>query len=269
MEKQSKTDWTLLRVIVFLGALVLVLCGIARKCNGAEQPPLPSLARIAFDAGKQSYQAQRYAEAAAYWSKAYDLTADPALLFNIGQAYRLAAQNEQAIMFYRRFLRTAAPDAPNRDAAEAKLELLQIMQLKAPSQVARAAKDDPIDLRITTYNEHATPKTSPAPATTPTHIVDEKYLIAGVVATSVFALTALAFSFDAHNTYGTLADTCGKTPVGCTADQRGDVTSSANWATAFWIGTALIGGATGTALILDYQHTHSTQEASISLAGRF
>jgi hypothetical protein len=64
-------------------------------------------ARVAYDLGN-------YDEAASRYEAAYRLVQDPALLYNIGQAYRLAGRTEKALAAYKGFLRTAPPEDPNR-----------------------------------------------------------------------------------------------------------------------------------------------------------
>src|SRR5713101_4490725 len=71
-------------------------------------------ARVAYDLG-------RYDEAASFYEGAYRLVQDPPLLFNIGQAYRLAGRAEKALAAYKGFLRTAPPDDPNRRVVEARI----------------------------------------------------------------------------------------------------------------------------------------------------
>ena len=55
---------------------------------------------------------------------AYELTHAPALLFNLAQASRLARKHEDALHFYRGYLR-ASPDAANRVDAEKFIDELE------------------------------------------------------------------------------------------------------------------------------------------------
>src|SRR3954469_19888538 len=66
-------------------------------------------ARVAYNLGN-------YDEAAARYEAAYRLVQDPALLFNIGQAFRLAGRTDKALAAYKGFLRTAPAGDPNRPA---------------------------------------------------------------------------------------------------------------------------------------------------------
>lgn len=68
-----------------------------------------------YGAGEKKYVAGDYAGAARDFLKAYELDADPAYLFNIAQAYRLAKDCANAATYYRTFL-DSVPDAPNAGA---------------------------------------------------------------------------------------------------------------------------------------------------------
>jgi tetratricopeptide repeat protein len=81
-------------------------------------------ARVAYDLGN-------YDEAASRYEAAYRLVQDPALLYNIGQAYRLAGRTEKALAAYKGFLRTAPPDDPNRAPVEGRIAELE-RGLRAP-----------------------------------------------------------------------------------------------------------------------------------------
>jgi len=77
-----------------------------------------------FQKGTIHFDLGRFREAAKEYEEAYTLKSDPALLFNIGQAYRLAHENEKALHAYRSYLRYV-PDAPNAKVVEAQIEALQ------------------------------------------------------------------------------------------------------------------------------------------------
>src|SRR6185436_1763811 len=68
-----------------------------------------------------AYNLGNYDEAATQYEASYRLVQDSALLYNIGQAYRLAGRQEKALAAYKGFLRTAAPDDPHRTAVEARV----------------------------------------------------------------------------------------------------------------------------------------------------
>jgi tetratricopeptide (TPR) repeat protein len=63
-----------------------------------------------------AHEAKNYDTALALYMEAYQLVPHPALLFNIGQAYRLAGNLDQAELYYRRYLERD-PDGPNASLA--------------------------------------------------------------------------------------------------------------------------------------------------------
>jgi tetratricopeptide (TPR) repeat protein len=82
------------------------------------------LARQHFEAGSKLYDLGKFDDAAHEYEEAYKAKSDPALLFNIGQAYRAAGKSQDAIVAYKAFLRNA-PDAPNRADVEGHIAKLQ------------------------------------------------------------------------------------------------------------------------------------------------
>ncbi len=83
-----------------------------------------SAAREHFRKGSVLYDLQRYSEAAREYEMAYEAKDDPALLFNIAQAYRLGLEYQKAIGYYRAFLRRN-PNAGNRDEVLARIAEMQ------------------------------------------------------------------------------------------------------------------------------------------------
>jgi tetratricopeptide (TPR) repeat protein len=81
-------------------------------------------ARQHFEQGSSLYDLGKFREAAREYEEAYKLKNDPALLFNIGQAYRGAGADREAVTAYRSYLRKV-PDAPNRGEVEAHIARLQ------------------------------------------------------------------------------------------------------------------------------------------------
>ncbi|MGZ3427783.1 MAG: tetratricopeptide repeat protein, partial [Polyangia bacterium] len=66
------------------------------------------------------YELGAFDDAIVEFKRAYELTSAPGLLFNIAQVYRMKKDAEQAVYFYRTYLRLM-PDAPNRADVEALL----------------------------------------------------------------------------------------------------------------------------------------------------
>ena len=82
------------------------------------------LARQHFEDGSRLYDLGKFREAAHEYEEAYKYKPDPALLFNIGQAYRAGGDANEAVTAYKSYLRRM-PEAPNRREVEAHIEKLQ------------------------------------------------------------------------------------------------------------------------------------------------
>jgi outer membrane protein assembly factor BamD (BamD/ComL family) len=100
---------------------VLSACAIARAdgnvTNNAE-------ARRHYDEGSTAYSLGDFTHAAEEYKAAYKAKPDPAFLYNIAQAYRLANDAPNALFFYRSFLHNL-PDAPNRQEVEDRIAKLE------------------------------------------------------------------------------------------------------------------------------------------------
>jgi tetratricopeptide (TPR) repeat protein len=84
----------------------------------AEEPSLVQAeAEQHFHVGMRSYNLGDFAAAIREFRRAYELTEEPGLLFNLGQASRLNKQPERALHYYQTYLRLM-PDAPNRSDVE-------------------------------------------------------------------------------------------------------------------------------------------------------
>jgi tetratricopeptide (TPR) repeat protein len=68
----------------------------------------------AYREGQRQYDLNDFAKALDLFKRAYTLYDEPALLYNIAQCYRQLGDEEQAIKFYKSYLRRM-PSAPNRD----------------------------------------------------------------------------------------------------------------------------------------------------------
>jgi tetratricopeptide (TPR) repeat protein len=110
-----------------LRALVLIVAvaAVARP-SFAEGVDDVQSARDHFAVGKRLYDLGRFADAAREYEAAYQAKDDPALLFNLGQAYRLAHDARRALLAYRSYLRNVS-DAPNRAEVEAHIAELQAL----------------------------------------------------------------------------------------------------------------------------------------------
>ena len=57
-----------------------------------------------YERATRAYDIQKYQEAVEEYQRAYEIGGDPAMLFNIAQAYRLNDQFSEAMRFYKRYL---------------------------------------------------------------------------------------------------------------------------------------------------------------------
>jgi tetratricopeptide (TPR) repeat protein len=142
------------------GAIVVGLLLIASA--GRAQVDDVSAARQHYLKGTREYDLGHYLEAVKEYEAAYKAKDDPALLFNIAQAYRLAGKNENAIRAFKSYLHRV-PRAPNRAEVETRIAELQ----KAVDQQARA-KEGPPEGTLQPQPEKAPPpKTKPHETPTP------------------------------------------------------------------------------------------------------
>lgn len=107
----------------------------------------------------RSYELGAYDDAIKEYAEAYRLKDDPAILYNMAQAHRLAEHHAEALRLYRMYL-IKVPDAPNRAEVASKIETLQKL-----IEDQKRAKTLPPD---TTLPRVETPqRVEPAPAPQP------------------------------------------------------------------------------------------------------
>jgi tetratricopeptide (TPR) repeat protein len=113
-----------------LAALVLLAVPAGNAPARAQTaPPADSASRAREHAaqGRRLYDLRRYDEAIPQFEQAYRLDNDPAHLYNIAQAHRLANHVPEAIAGYRAYL-DRLPDAPNRRDVEGRIAELSASQ---------------------------------------------------------------------------------------------------------------------------------------------
>jgi tetratricopeptide (TPR) repeat protein len=96
---------------------VLMLAGSAAAQDAAS-------AREHYQKGTTFYDLGRYDDAIKEFEAAYQIKNDPALLYNLAQSHRLAGNAEQALHFYRTYLRRV-PNAKNRTEIEGRIAALE------------------------------------------------------------------------------------------------------------------------------------------------
>jgi tetratricopeptide (TPR) repeat protein len=104
------------------------------QAPAAEEPPPPARATLDGDVdahvalGHRLSKIGRYEDAIDEFRRAYELRADPRLMYEIGELYRRLGAADQARFYYERYLATAstppAPSDPDRKVVEDKLAAL-------------------------------------------------------------------------------------------------------------------------------------------------
>jgi tetratricopeptide (TPR) repeat protein len=124
-----------------------VVCGLAISAARAEPAAERRIgekerqrARALYDEGARHYNVAEYPAAIEAWKSAYLLSGDPKLLFDVAQAYRLSGDCEQALRFYRNFLREH-PHASNEGEVESAIARCEAAA--APAPPAPAAPVEP------------------------------------------------------------------------------------------------------------------------------
>jgi tetratricopeptide (TPR) repeat protein len=151
--------------------------------------------KLHYQRATRAYDLQKYPEAIDEYQKAYEISGDPPMLYNIAQAYRLANQPREAAQYYRRFLQRM-PNAKNREDVERKIadqeklaeqrkKLEPVAPPPAPTKAPPIVEvKPPVEVPVT---PPAPPPPPPPPAET-SHaraVVGWSLLAAGVIADGV------------------------------------------------------------------------------------
>jgi hypothetical protein len=106
---------------------------------------LPALARAQdfegaakhFSAAQDAFGKQQFHSAAAEFERAYEITKDPVLLFNIGEAWQKAGEGRKAVASYKAYLK-AQPASADRGDVQKRIKLIEQKKFKIPDQSAPA-----------------------------------------------------------------------------------------------------------------------------------
>jgi tetratricopeptide (TPR) repeat protein len=110
-----------------LALALLFLQGVAVAQEASE-------AKAHYQKATSHFAVGEFAQAGEEYQTAYKLKPDPALLFNAAQSYRLASNNEKALILYKNFL-NLYPNSPNVDDVRT-----QIVKLDEAIKAAEKAK---------------------------------------------------------------------------------------------------------------------------------
>jgi tetratricopeptide (TPR) repeat protein len=83
--------------------------------------------------GRKLYQVGEYARALEEFKQAYLAKEDAAFLFNIAQCHRQLGATREAITFYRRYIKEAPAEVPNRAEAEKLVKDLEATLAQQPA----------------------------------------------------------------------------------------------------------------------------------------
>jgi tetratricopeptide (TPR) repeat protein len=104
---------------LFFGLAWLVVASGSARADGAD-------AKARYMSGQSHYNLNEFAEALQDFKEAYRLHPDPAFLFNIAQCERQLGDFDEAIKFYRSYLRNK-PDAGNAKEVQKKIDELKVL----------------------------------------------------------------------------------------------------------------------------------------------
>jgi len=277
-------------------ATLLIFSGFVRA-----QPSQSASARELNEQARRSYNLGHWRDAIDAFEKAYQLTGDPALLFNLAQSHRHLGNGEEALRFYRAYLREKT-DPTNRQIAEEQIKELEVQNWHDPF-VATPSKTSPIsppqnsphDVAPTplpvaadiTSTPHILPPplapatpivtgvapaptsaaiatTAPPPSEPPPRVPVPRWLAwAGGAVTVVLGVSAIATGLSASSRFDNLKNSCGQTSAGCSSDQISGVKSRDHAATILWVLAAATAVSTGIVVYVD------TREAGFSTLWRF
>src|SRR5437867_312995 len=111
-----------MRILVHSLALWVAIAGAAGAARAQKKPDYEAAKRH-FLASKDLFVNRHYLRAADEFHAAYEITRDPVLLFNVGEAYEQAGRTEEAIRFYEGYL-AGVPAAQDREDVERKITTL-------------------------------------------------------------------------------------------------------------------------------------------------
>jgi tetratricopeptide (TPR) repeat protein len=201
-------------------------------------------AREHFKKAQTHYALGEFEDAAREFRETYRLREEPALLFNIGQAYRQMQKWQQAYFYYRQYL-SKQPDAPNRVETESLVEQMRRRMDEEEEQRSRVARDHAAARNSEDVLPAAAKPAAPPPAVAaspavalsaapwrpaPVHLAGYVALGAGVVAEGIALLMhnsaqSSADQFNQKHAGGTL--TASDVQLRSDADSKGRVATVA------------------------------------------
>jgi hypothetical protein len=149
-----------LRLAIFVCA-PLVLAPLAR----AQQDERAAQAKQFYETGMAHFQLEEWDAAIAAWQDGFRAKPVPQFLYNIAQAYRQSKRYEQALNFYKKYLRMD-PGASNRAEVERHIASLTEL-LEKENRATTRPPVSPMAVKTRPEGETPTPTKEPAPAPAP------------------------------------------------------------------------------------------------------
>jgi len=112
------------RIGVVRGVLAACALALVTASAGPAQAGDTEDARALADKATAAFALGKYAVAAEYFEKSFELRPDPALLYNAAQSHRQAGNKERALLLYRNYLRLYAKKE-KRAEIEARIDELE------------------------------------------------------------------------------------------------------------------------------------------------
>lgn len=132
--------------------VVLVFCFSLAWIASAQQTPENEGSKIAYRAGFDYFGIQDYQRALEQFQIAYDLSKNPAILFNIAQCYRLLGQTQDALTYYERYLKESSEDSELTIREQSK-EFIRELSSETPKSKPTAPTSSPIPAAIRTQED--------------------------------------------------------------------------------------------------------------------
>lgn len=129
-------------------ALLVTTAAPALHAQPADPAPAAATneeqAQALYESGVRHYNVAEYDEAIADYKAAYKLYPEPTFLYNIAVAYRMKGDCQQALVFYRTYLRNE-PNPPNKDKIDQRVAEMEECVKKKGGTVTPPDGKDPLD----------------------------------------------------------------------------------------------------------------------------
>lgn len=166
-----------------VAALVALLALGAAPAGAQPTPDDRAKAEASFKQGQAYFQRGDYDRAIAEYQAAFELSAEPSLLFNIALCHDRASRPEEALQGYRRYLELV-PDGTVADEARDEIaRLTPIVDQLAAERAARAAAEEARQ-REEAARRAPPPPPPPGPSRVPLYVVVAGAAVAAAGATA-------------------------------------------------------------------------------------